>query len=79
MTKRFRLESVTEMGDNFAVVLVDENGSTSLHSFTPDALERFRGREPLTLRACPPHERVGTLPPVWSQRIDILMSRREAL
>lgn len=79
MMKLFRLESVTPIGDNFAAVLVDQNGATSFHMFTPDALERFRAQEPLAPWRLPQHERVGKLAPVWSQRVEILTSRRETL
>jgi hypothetical protein len=80
MTNLFRLESATEMGDHVAVALVNQNGATSLHMFTTEAWDRFRvGETALQSWRRPAHEAVGALPPAWSQRVEILMSRRGAL
>ena len=80
MTKRFRIESTTEIGENFFVTLIDENCEASLHCFTGEELERFRGggrlQQPVRR---PAHEEMGALPPVWAQRVEILTSRREML
>jgi hypothetical protein len=79
MRKLFRLASTAEIGDNIVATLVDQNGETSLHLFTPDALERFRAREPLPMWRNQAHEQVGALPPLWAQRVEIFTSRREVL
>jgi hypothetical protein len=78
MMKEFRVESITEIGDIFVASLVDQNGETSLHMFTAEALERFRAGETLPWQM-PEREQLGALPPRWVQRVELFTSRREVL
>lgn len=64
------------LGDQFAAVMIDEHGDSSVHLFDPEFFDGLRGSgQRLSRYALPAHEHVGPLPPRWAQRVEECTNR----